>query len=214
MNSTDIANLALARLGVAQAIASLSEQSTPARVCNRFYSFCRQHVLRSHPWGFASTIVSIAAQASQTFPGWQYVYEYPDDGLMVWAVGDEAGIRDTANCAEYDDWNGFYTRRRRQPFKVAMRTDQADRVLLSDVPSAYAYYTHDVTNTGAYPVDFGDVLAWRLAMEVGGPLKVSADKVGDARGQFMGWMQQARGQDLNEAEDDRVPDSESIRCRY
>lgn len=217
MSETDIANLALGRLGVGQAIASLSEASTPARLCNRFYTHCRQEVLRAHPWGFASRTVSIAQVSGQSYPGWAYVYQYPDDGLMVWAIADISGIRQISSALTSSD---PYCRqsceqlRRHYPFKLALNDDLASRVILSDIPSAYAYYTHDVDVTGAYPPDFVSVFAWRLAMEVGGPLEAKAALVERANQQYWLWLSQATAADKNEQRDDVVPDSPSVACRY
>jgi hypothetical protein len=212
MNSTDIANLALGRLGVGQAIANLNEQSTPAKLCRRFYDYCRQEVLRSHPWGFASSWITLAQVADQTFPGWSYVYAYPANALMVWSVADESGVRSSWTSDLYcsDVLTGM---RRRYPFKVALKDDLASRVLLSDTSSAYAFLTYDVTNTGTFPVDFAGVLASRLAMEVGGPLQAKVDLIQNARGEFLYWKSHATSMDMTEQAPDRQPDSESITCR-
>ncbi len=216
MNETEIANLALARVGVSQTITSLNEQTTLARICRRFYEFCRQHTLRAHPWGFASTVSAVAAVSGQTYPGWQYVYQYPNDALMVWAVADESGIRNGASLAgwyDYDSRQAFIDWNQRYPFKLALSTDRASRVLLSDIPSAYAYFTFDVSNTNLFPPDFVSALASRLAMEIGGPLSAKAELVNQAKVDFLFWSQNATAQNMNEQRDDRRPESESISCR-
>lgn len=216
-SSTDIANLALGRIGIGQAIASLNDSATPARVCNRFFTHCRQEVLRAHPWGFASTTQSIAEVANQTFPGWEFVYQYPTKALMIWAVADENGIR---------NWSSYYSQwccgvsaplaafSQRYPFKLSLKADNNARVILSDVEDAYAYFTYDVDTAGVYPPDFVSVLAWRLAMEISGPLKVDANMMVNARNEYLYWKSQAAAQDMNEQRDDQQPDSPSISCRY
>lgn len=216
MSEADIANLALGRLGIGQAITSLAERSTPAITCNRFYVQCRREVLRAFPWSFASSAVALAQEADQTYPGWQYVYGYPDNTMRVWAVTDSAGIRATvsyysarASRETYDQSLRF-----QMPFKIALRADHARRVILSDMQSAYALITYDVSNTGAYPPDFNSVFAWRLAMEVGGPLKVKTDFVSNATQQYLGWLSRATATDMNEGRDDVAPESDSITCRY
>lgn len=211
---TDIANLSLGRLGVGVAISSLAQQSAEARLCARFYDQCRKEVLRAHPWGFSMAAVDLVEVSGQTFPGWTYVYQYPANCLMVRYVGDEGGLRlvqTTLASCNWRDWNEL--QRRFMPFQVALKSDGASRVLLSDVPDAKAFYTYDVTNTGVFPDDFSSTFAWRLAMEVGGPLQASADLVARARGEYLFWSSHSTAQDMNERRDDDKPESPSIACR-
>lgn len=214
MSSTDIANLALGRLGVGRAIASLSEQSSAAVICNRFYEQCRKEVLRAHPWGFSMAAVDLVEVSAQTFPGWTYVYQYPTRCLMVRYVGDEGGLRLAQTALTSCNWREWSELQRRfMPFQVALKSDGASRVLLSDVPDAKAFYTYDVTNTGVFPDDFSSLFAWRLAMEAGGPLQADPNLVARARSEFLFWGSHATAQDMNERRDDDKPESPSIACR-
>jgi hypothetical protein len=214
VSDTDIANIALGRLQVGQAIASLSEQSTPGRLCNRFYNQCRREVLQAFPWSHASYAVALAAEADQTYPGWTYVYTYPQNVLRMHGVSDSSGLRNMMTYVRAGSWAEYEQLLRYQmPFNLALRTDGAARVILSDMPSAYAFGTYDVTNTNVFPPDFISVLAWRLAMEVGGPLKCRADLVSNARNEYLFWKSHASARDLNESRDDTVPESPSISCR-
>lgn len=215
MSDTEIANLALGRLAVGQPIGSLSETSQTARVCARFYEQCRREVLRAYPWGFASTAQYIA-EVEQTFPGWSYVYQYPNKALMVWSVADESGIRQWCNYSSCRDQYSqllFADVMRRCPFKIALGTDKTSTVILSDVENAWAYYTYDVTSTALFPPDFTSALAWRLAMEVGGPLRADAGLVSNASNQYFIALSRAAAQTMNEQLDDVLPDSPSIACR-
>lgn len=214
MSDTDIANLALGRLGVGQMITSISEQSTPGRLCNRFYHQCRREVLQSFPWGHALFSVALAAEADQDYPGWTYVYGYPANTLRVIAVADESGMRNImtyVRAGRQSDYEQLL--RFKMPFQIALRTDGARRVILSDQQSAYAFGIYDVTNTGTFPPDFESVFAWRLAMEVGGPLKARADLVANARNEYLFWRSRATARDMNEQRDDVQQDSESISVR-
>jgi len=214
VDQTGLYNLALGRIGVGQAVASPTENSVPARTCNRFYEQCRQEVLRAFPWGFALRAEPIALVADQTFPGWNYVYQYPDDCLMVRAIGDESGIRITRSLFLMNDrdcWNNL--QRTRQPFQTALKDDGASQVLLTDVQDAWAFFTIDVENTGAWPVDFGGVLAWRLGMEIGGPLQAKRDMVDACEQRYVSWFSAATAASLNEGKDDARPESPSITCR-
>jgi hypothetical protein len=216
MSEANICNLSLGRLQVGQAISSLNDTGSVATICARFYHQCRQEVLRAFPWSFASIYEVLAQEADQSYPGWAYVYGYPVQALRLWAVSDISGIRSTvsyygtrASRETYDQSLRF-----QMPYKIALRADHEGRVILSDMPNAYGYFTFNVTNTTVYPPDFNSVLAWRLAMEVGGPLKAKRELISDATQQYVAWMGRASATDMNEGRDDVAPESESISCRY
>lgn len=215
MDSTSAANLALGRIGVGQAIAALTEQSVTAKTCNRFFEQCRQEVLRAHPWGFALRAEPLALVANQTFPGWSYVYQYPDECLMVRAVADENGLRVIRDAFLSCDCDRDSTLQAlKTPYQVALKDDGASQIILSDLTDAWAFFTVDVSNTGAWPADFGSVFAWRLAMEIGGPLSGQRELVAAAEQRYLAWMSQAAAANMNEQKDDARAESPSITCRY
>jgi hypothetical protein len=209
MSETHIANLALGRLDIGQAISSLSEQSNPARQCNRFFAQARREVLRSFPWPFATRSVLMAQVADETFPGWRYLYQYPSHCLLLRFVGPQDGIRAVQTYFYRHDWTVFDNYVRHFPFQLTNRSD-GNIGVLSDLESAWAFYTVDVTNTGVFPADFTNALAWRLAMEIAGPLGKSR---AEATQNYMNWRREAMAQALNEGADDFLPEPESIRCR-
>lgn len=221
MDETAIANTALGRLGHGQAIATLTENSVAAKHCNRFYDQCRQEVLRAFPWPFATTTVALAQEAAQTFAGWGYVYAYPDNCLRVLTVTDEAGARwyrsgiytawNNGNAVVYDSsWADSIMR---APWQIALRSDGARQVILTDLSPAWAAFIFDVSNTGAMPADFASVLADRLAMEVGGPLQAKRDMIDRAEQRYGIWFSRAAATALNESRDDVRAESPSIACR-
>lgn len=211
-SSTDIARLALGRLGIGQSIASIDDQVNPAILCKRFYDQCRQELLRAFPWGFALRYEPLAQVADQTFPGWSYVYQYPDDCLRVHAVADSSGLR-YARTALFCSRNETWPPVMRHPWQQALKNDNASIVLISDVSSAYAFFTADLENTAVFPPDFVSTLADRLAMEVGGPLQCKADLIDRAEGRYVRSLSTASAAAMNEQRDDEKPESPSIACR-
>jgi len=214
MDITSWANTTLGRLGIGKTIQSLSENSVEAKTLNRVYVQVRQEVLRAFPWGFALWAEALAEVADQTFPGWTYVYQYPNGCLNMRAVGDESGMRRVRGLALCNDpcyWSEI--QQIRIPWQKALKTDGTSQVLLTDVATAWGFYTHDVTNVGAWDIDFGSVLSWRWAMEAGGPLQAKADFITTARDNYIGWMSQAAAAAMNEQKDDAQAEPESIACR-
>lgn len=215
MDQTGLYNLTLGRLGVGQVVAAPTENSIPAKTCNRFYELCRQEVLRAFPWGFALKAEPLALVAGQEFPGWGYVYQYPNGCLNMRAVGDESGLRLVrTRCLSNDPTFWSLLTQVRQPWQKALKDDGASQVLLTDVVDAWGFYTKDVTNIGAWDVDFGSVFAWRLAMEVGGPLQAARSFVDAAEQRYLTWFSAVSANAMNEQKDDKPAESNSITCRY
>lgn len=212
-SEVDVANLALGRLRISQFIADLSENNNQARVCNRFFNHCRQEVLRDFPWNFSTRYEQLAEVSGQTFPGWGYVYQYPDDCMLMRAVADEGGIRTASRYVHdcrYDYANDYV---RRWPFQIALKDDNASKVILSDVGTAYGFFSVDVENIGVWPSDALSAFAWRLAMEVAGPLQADGASIDKAEQAYIVQLSRASAQSFNESKDDPVPDSPSISCR-
>lgn len=215
MDQTGLYNTTLGRLGVGQVIGAPTENSVPAKTCNRFYEQCRQEVLRAFPWGFALRAEPLALVADQEFPGWGYVYQYPNGCLNMRAVGDENGLRVVRSQCLSSDPSWWQTLQNvRQPWQKAIKDDGASQVLLTDVVDAWGFYTLDVTNTGAWEIDFASVLASRLGMEVGGPLQATRSLIDRCEQHYVNWLSMATANSMNEQKDDRPAESESITCRY
>lgn len=212
-SQVDVANLALGRLRISKFINDLSDQNTNASVCNRFIDQCRQEVLRAFPFNFSFRAVELSEVAGQTFPGWTYVYAYPDDCIMVRAVSDEGGLRYARQLATSNSWSDLNDFAAQQPFQVALKDDNASLVLLSDVSSAWAYFTADIGTVGLMPPDFISTWADRLAMEVGGPLSADDARIQEAGSRYYLRLSQSAAQSLNESKDDPRQDSPSISCR-
>ncbi len=211
----DIANTALARIGISDFIESLNQTNLPARVCKRFFASCRDRALRDFPWDFALAAEALALVSGQTFPGWTYVYQHPQDCLRIRAVGLESGIRTVYNTmfiAPYDA-SIELPRIAKYPWKIALKADGASKVVLSDVQSAWAFFTKRITNVDVFPEDFNDAFAWDLAAEAGGPLKADPSLVGAARQAYEIKRLRAAANAMNEGGDDREQDSPSIQAR-
>lgn len=81
----EICNNALTDLGE-EAIASLTDNTKTARLCNQRWPAVRDAVLRAHPWNCASSQAELAASAAPA--GWKHLcaYPLPADCLRVLAV--------------------------------------------------------------------------------------------------------------------------------
>lgn len=86
-----ICTAALQLLGDAP-IASLTEGTKRANLCNNIWSTTRDDVLRSHPWNCLQTRVALSPLAATPVGGgWGYQFSRPGDYLRLVAVEDEEG---------------------------------------------------------------------------------------------------------------------------
>lgn len=70
-------------------IASLSENTKRAIMCNAIYSQARDEVLRAHPWNCLKTRVVLSPLADAPAFGWGYQFTKPGDFLRMIMAGDE-----------------------------------------------------------------------------------------------------------------------------
>jgi hypothetical protein len=81
-SDTDIANLALARIGAAR-INSMDDATVPAQQCKLFYAQDRDALLRGHSWVFAMTRAQLSEDADTPAFGYGHAYILPSDCLRV-----------------------------------------------------------------------------------------------------------------------------------
>lgn len=163
----DMVNLALARIGKADRIASIWEGSTMAKQALDVYSQTRDAVLRANDYGFSerNLKLTLLKQAPVTGyfppnqwngatnppPPWVFEYTYPDDCLKVRSV---KGV--PLFVLEFDP----------QPNVFVIANDNyftpARKVLLCNVPDAMLVYTGQVTNPATWEADFIEAFAAEL----------------------------------------------------
>lgn len=210
----DVYNLAVSRIGIGQTIADLTERSEPRRQCSRWFEFCRLEVLRNHPYAFARKAVQLALTADETYPGFQFVYDYPNDCVQLLEIVPEDGLRWQQGTIVFGNWDareGWPVNR--ITFERIMRADGQAQAIACDLADAWALYTSSSAIIGIWPSDAVNALAWRLAAEIGGPLKADARLVQQAWNTYEVMKIRSGGNDLNEGYPDPEPDSPSVASR-
>jgi len=140
-----IANLALAELG-SRAIVSLDDATPEARWCKRFYSQCRDELLRSHPWNFAIKRQTLSALPSQPLSEWLYQYALPSDFIRLYQL------------------NSFFADERQELYQIEAGN------LLTDAETASIRYIFQQTDTTKFDPLFVSALALLLASKVCRPI--------------------------------------------
>lgn len=130
MNTVELCNAALARLGEAR-IASLDETHLAARTCAQLYPVAVDELLRSHRWNFASSRAVLSRLDETPVFGFRYAYQLPGDCMRVVEVN---GVSSTGTPSEAWEIEG--------------------RKLLTDAETARIVYIYRATN-----LDLWDSLA-------------------------------------------------------
>jgi hypothetical protein len=81
MTPTDIANMALSRLGEPR-LSSIEENTPTAISCRQHFATVRDSLLRAHAWNFATTRAQLSLTTTPAF-GWDYAYTLPADFLRL-----------------------------------------------------------------------------------------------------------------------------------
>lgn len=150
----DICNLALAHLGDAASVSSISpsDGSAQADHCGRFYPIARDALLETMAWNFATRRVVLAETANTPPDVWAYEYAYPGSCIRLQAVLTESGDENSPqNYMQGADSNGA-------------------RVIWTNTENATALYTHAITDTTKFTGLFTTALSYLLASFLAGPI--------------------------------------------
>ena len=178
MDAIEICNIALTRIGVAE-IERMDEASEPARICNRFYNFVRQNVLRKYPWSFAMKRVQLALVDEQA-PDFKYVYQYPADALALRLMYNES----------------FMGLPKANQYKIM--NNGSGRKIYTNVPRAWIEYTADIKDASSFDAEFVESFAWKLAAEIAFSLTGNMNITNQCVQAYNAYFLEAAGDDASE----------------
>lgn len=194
----DICNLALAHLGDAAAVSSISpsDGSAQADLCARFYPIARDALLEMHAWDFA-TSRSALAETANTPPGaWAYQYAMPPSYLKALSLLPEGAADDTDSL----------------PFQIESDSTGV-LVINTNVQSAEMRYLKRVTDPTKFSPMFTNALSFLLASYLAGPVTKDPAKQQTAYKLFLVEFGRAAGSNANAQRNDprRSPDWMKLR---
>lgn len=202
-SDTEIANLALSRVGEKEEITDLSmANSLAAKQCRLHYARTRNALLRSHPWNFAVKRVALAATTST--PAFEYTYEFtlPTDCLKVIRTSWEATgwtTRDTL-WAGWDDYT---------PYRIE------GRKLLANESTCSIEYIAEITDVSQFDELFIEALSFKLALAVAPALTNNRSLIETLNQQAEMAMLEARTVDAQEGSArDVIDDTTFVRARF
>jgi len=189
-SETDISNLALANIGDAATVVSLSPPSGSVQAvhCARFYPIARDTLLEMHQWDFTTKRVSLPLLTEVPPSSWQYAYAMPSDVLNTLEILDPQATDDySAGLIQYGSYTGplgamvsVYTP---QPYCIELDSTGAS-VLYTNQQNAILRYTGKVTDTTTFPPTFVTALGYLLASMLSGPVIKGQEGRAEAKAQY------------------------------
>lgn len=161
-SNTQVANLALAKLGQAKAIGSLNENTAAAVACKQHYDLVLDEVLGAFEWAFATRYVDLALVAENPTSEWLYSYAYPTDALRLRRI--LSGRRPSQETLD-------------TKVKLEVIDDGTAKLIYTNEVEPVAEITIRETTVEKYPAEFCQALAYRLAYEIG-PVIMTGDPKG------------------------------------
>lgn len=152
----EAANLALGHLS--ERITALNEDKEAARAVTDHFASARIALLRMHPWNFAKTYETIAADPTALPGTFSKAFPLPANCLLVRTVA----------TLDEDSWSVESAK--------ANGSEEFQNVLSCDLDAARICYTRDVTQVALWDSLFLKLFALQLASECAGRLGFGQDK--------------------------------------
>ena len=155
LDDVDICNQAIGLCGSTQWIQSLTDQTTAARRCERFFQSSVEKVLRKHDWHCASTNVSLAQNTDTPTVTYEYAYALPFDCVRLVEVYSSAN-----GYSPYDRW------------------EPQGRNIETDIDALYIRYVKMPEDYRELDILLADAIAYELAVMLAPTLVSNAEIYG------------------------------------
>jgi hypothetical protein len=150
LSSLDIANLGLSALGVEDSIASFSEASVEAAVCNRWYEPVRDLVFRAAPWDALEAHSRLATMSTRDddedwvltdpTPGYLYAFSFPSDMIRP------------RYLTTYE--------------RFKLTTVNGSRAIVTNIETPILCYSKKITDPSQWDIDLQHAVVYALAAHI------------------------------------------------
>lgn len=183
-SETEIANLALQKLGDEGEINSLQDDTRAARAISACFVAMRDATLRDHPWSFAKHRESLAALVDAPAWGGLTAFQKPADFIRF--VDEEEG----------------------QSYKI-----EGDTILADTAGPLNILYVRQIAETGKFDPLFVDALATRIAWQVAMQLTGSKQLKGQMWDEYLAALATAKGVNARENLPAEQPEDDWVTSR-
>lgn len=187
LSIVQICNLALARIGVTDGIAALSDNLAEARACQLAYEPCRDDLIGSYDWPFARRSAALGLVAEDPTEEWGYSFRVPSDCLLARRI-DQGGDYEIAG-------------------------DSSGRLLYANAEAVTLSYTARIDDVGLIPHQVAMALAWRMAVELAPALAKTESAADRAQVNYQRALATALHTCMNEPRKPAAADAEAVAAR-
>lgn len=198
MDNVSIANAGLDKLGV-KAIVSFSDDTKQARLCNREFDRLRDLELTLNTWRFSCARASLPALAEAPAFGYDRQFQLPDDFLRLISAGDYAPGWERYEFEERIDAQEY--------------TIEGRQILTDYAAPLKIRYVKRVTDPTEFDSGFIEVLACRIAMELGPSLTDSNPRIEKAMQDYQLALRAAKRANFVQLPPHQIPDDSWLRSR-
>lgn len=236
ISEVSIANMALARMGYVQQIASFQDDSPAAQQCSLFYPQDRDAMLCDFPWSWAEGYAQLDQVAGPEIDGeaasaqWLRSYRYPSDCLVMRRLMNTlppistGSIPQTTGTTINTYQNNPQLRPTGDPYPLSYgeSSDATGRLVMTDFTGVgyglTAVYTRAVNDPSQFTAAFADALAWRLAADIAMGLGFDDRRRQYLEAKYDAVIRKVRASDTNAANQDDIPwvrwQSQTVRARW
>ncbi len=241
LDPVTICNMALRHLGQTKGLEDFDNDQTEAGDgCRIFYPVVLDEVLNGFAWPFATKFDSLVLVSDPTIavnPEWFYSYRYPIDAIWIRRLlpaseailPNFAGFPTSTGPGVVPSFQPIETQTSRVKYRISR--DDSGLLILTNFPPidetdttpAYplAEYIFQEDNSGAYPIQFGQAMAAKLAyylapsLTQGDKFKLGFRAGGEDGngGLYRAALDAARANAINEEAMPALPDAEWIQAR-
>lgn len=203
-----IANLALSNATARTQITSITENTREAKLCNLHYDQALEESLEEGDFGWARRRALLAqATMTTTYPNgvkqtatvngpWSYGYRMPTDVLIPLRIDDQMQVRG---------------RDMRIPFSIEQY--EGLEILYTDQKDAILVYSSRVTDTSLFSRKFANLVSWKLASKIAGPLTGKSALADYCEQRATRALDDAIAHDYRREQEPEDPDPDWIRAR-
>jgi hypothetical protein len=200
-SKTQIANMALSRIGVSKLIANVATETSREAIQSRLLmDEDIRYVLRDFPWPWATqyaTLALVAGTSSENaVSDWRYAYRYPTDCLFARRIVIPTVGRRDANPP---------------PFRIGR--DSQGKLIYTDEEDAELEFTADITSTEEFDALFVSMLAWKHGAALAPSLSRIKGMAESAMQMYELDKAKAQSRALNEGQQSEPIEAEAISAR-